>query len=108
MGSGEGSIATAPSGGARGFGPRIAMRFRGEAPALLSLPWTLPLEDWPSAGVTFLELPVGESRHVVRFVSLDGEVVAIKELPLRPGQKEYEVMRALEQQLSSWERENGQ
>lgn len=73
------------------------MRFRREAPALLGLPWTLPLEEWPEAGVSFLELPVGESRHIVRFVSLDGEVVAIKELPLRPGQKEYGVLRALEE-----------
>jgi hypothetical protein len=75
----------------------MSMRFRGEAPALLGLPWALPLDAWPDAGVTFLQLPVGESRHVVRFVELDGEVVAIKELPLRPGQQEYEVMRALEE-----------
>ena len=79
------------------FGPRISMRFRGGAPALLGLPWALPLEAWPEAGVTFLQLPVGESRHVVRFVSVDGEVLACKELPLRPGRKEYEVMRALEE-----------
>ena len=96
-GAGDPMIAAPPSGGSRTFGPRITMRFRAEAPALLSLPWTLPLETWPDAGVTFLQLPVGESRHIVRFVSLGGEVVAIKELPLRPGQKEYEVMRALEE-----------
>lgn len=96
-GTGDPTIAAPSAAIARTFGPRITMRFRAEAPALLSLPWTLPLETWPDAGVTFLQLPVGESRHIVRFVSLGGEVVAIKELPLRPGQKEYEVMRALEE-----------
>jgi hypothetical protein len=75
---------------------RVTMRFREAAPALLGLPWSLPLEAWPGAGVTFLQLPVGESRHIVRFVSLGSEVVACKELPLRPGRREYEVMRALE------------
>ncbi len=89
--------AGAPEGAGRAPSPRIAMRFRRDAPSLLSLPWTVPLEAWPEAGVAFLHLPVGESRHVVRFVSLDDEVVAIKELPLRPGQREYEVLRALEE-----------
>jgi len=85
------------SGGASSLGHRTSMRFRGGAPALLRLPWGLPLDAWPDAGITFLQLPVGESRHVVRFVSVEGEVVACKELPLRPGQKEYDVMRALEE-----------
>lgn len=93
-GSPQGGVGAA---GARGFGPRTAMRFRGDAPALLGLPWALPLEAWPEVGVSFLELPVGESRHVVRFVPLEGEVYACKELPLRPGQREYDVMRALEE-----------
>jgi hypothetical protein len=80
----------------RGFGPRMRLRFREDAPLLLGLPWSLPLEEWPDAGVTFLHLPVGESRHVVRFVSVDDDVFALKELPLRPGRSEYEVMRVLE------------
>jgi hypothetical protein len=74
------------------------MRFREGATALLGLPWPEPLESWPEAGVTFLRLPVGESRHIVRFASLDGRVYAIKELPLWAAQREYEVMRALEEQ----------
>ncbi|MEP7333866.1 MAG: DUF4032 domain-containing protein, partial [Terracoccus sp.] len=37
-------------------------------PALLDLPWSTPLEDWPED--TLAALPRGISRHVVRFVKL--------------------------------------
>ncbi len=74
----------------------IAMRFRVPAPGLLALPWAAPLESWPESGVAFLPLPVGESRHIVRFVAVEGIVYAVKELPLRPGRSEYTVMEALE------------
>lgn len=75
---------------------RVTMRFRGDASALLQLPWGLPLAEWPEDAVQFVELPVGESRHVVRFIAVDAELLALKELPVRPGRKEYEVMRELE------------
>ena len=46
-------------------------------PALLDLPWDLPLEVWPDEYIA--ALPKGISRHLVRFVHLGGYVIAIKE-----------------------------
>ena len=46
-------------------------------PALLDLPWDLPLESWPNDAIA--ALPKGISRHLVRFAHLAGHVVAIKE-----------------------------
>jgi hypothetical protein len=76
--------------------PRILMRFRGDVSALLGLPWETPLADWPAGAARFVELPVGESRHVVRFIAGATELLALKELPMRPGRREYEIMRELE------------
>ena len=45
---------------------------------LLSLPWDVPLEDWPEDQL--VALPRGISRHVVRFVRVNGTVYAIKEV----------------------------
>ena len=73
------------------------MRFRDDATALLALPWHLTLAEWPADAVRFVELPVGESRHVVRFISLANDILALKELPIRPAQREYAVMRDLQE-----------
>jgi tRNA A-37 threonylcarbamoyl transferase component Bud32 len=63
---------------------------------LLGLPWNLPLGEWSADRGDFKELPVGPSRHLVRFV-LDGDVLyALKEEPLLIAQREYEVLRRLE------------
>ncbi|HEY8471085.1 MAG TPA: DUF4032 domain-containing protein [Natronosporangium sp.] len=63
-------------------------------PALLDLPWWLPLEEWPTDQL--VALPQGLSRHVVRFVRLDGTVYAVKETSERVAEKEYDVLRQLE------------
>ncbi len=47
-------------------------------PALLDLPWHIPLAEWPAS--LLAALPRGLSRHVVRFVKLSGRVVAVKEI----------------------------
>jgi hypothetical protein len=76
--------------------PRVLMRFRGDVSALLGLPWETPLAEWPADAARFVELPVGESRHVVRFIAGASELLALKELPIRPARREYDVMRELE------------
>lgn len=63
-------------------------------PALLDLPWSIPLETWPEE--TIAALPKGISRHVVRFVNLSGYVVAIKETSAELARKEYDMLRTLQ------------
>ncbi|UNX55280.1 DUF4032 domain-containing protein [Georgenia sp. TF02-10] len=62
-------------------------------PALLDLPWDVPLEDWPQE--VLAALPRGLSRHVVRFVRLAGRVIAVKEIGERIAYHEYELLRSL-------------
>jgi hypothetical protein len=75
---------------------RITMRFRELNQALVAMPWETPLAHWSGPAIEFVDLPVGASRHTVRFAMVDGSIIALKELPLRVGQKEYEVLRELE------------
>lgn len=62
-------------------------------PALLDLPWEVPLENWPEE--ILAALPRGLSRHVVRFVNLSGRVIAVKEIGARVAHHEYEMLRDL-------------
>jgi hypothetical protein len=63
-------------------------------PALLDLPWSVPLEDWPADQL--VALPRGLSRHVVRFVRLDTAVYAVKEVSEPIALREYGLLRQLE------------
>jgi hypothetical protein len=63
-------------------------------PALLDLPWSTPLAEWPADQL--VALPQGLSRHVVRFVRLDGTVYAVKETGERVAEREYDLLRTLE------------
>ncbi|MGB7449093.1 MAG: DUF4032 domain-containing protein [Ornithinimicrobium sp.] len=62
-------------------------------PALLDLPWEVPLEQWPNDHLA--ALPRGISRHVVRFVKMSGGVVAIKEIKEELARREYDTLRML-------------
>lgn len=62
-------------------------------PALLDLPWDLPLELWPDE--TIAALPKGISRHLVRFVRLGEHVFAVKETTEEMAQREYDLLRTL-------------
>ncbi len=75
----------------------IALRLVRPGPQLLTLPWARPLATWGEADARFVALPVGPSRHLVRFCVADGEVLAVKELALWPARREYEALRTLEQ-----------
>ena len=62
-------------------------------PALLDLPWSVPLEDWPED--LLAALPRGISRHVVRFARLSGRIVAVKEIRTELARAEYRLLRQL-------------
>ncbi|MGN6130437.1 MAG: lipopolysaccharide kinase InaA family protein [Nocardioidaceae bacterium] len=63
-------------------------------PRLVTLPWSLPLEDWDDDVV--VALPQGLSRHVVRIVRLDRDVYAVKETRERMAFGEYRLLRDLQ------------
>lgn len=63
-------------------------------PALLDLPWSLPLDLWPDDVIA--TLPKGISRHLVRFAHLSGYVIAIKETSAELARREYDMLRTLQ------------
>jgi len=63
-------------------------------PALLDLPWNLPLDEWSNEHIAIL--PKGISRHLVRFANLSGYVIAIKETTAEMAKREYEMLRTLQ------------
>ncbi|HZD39026.1 MAG TPA: DUF4032 domain-containing protein [Actinomycetes bacterium] len=79
--------------------PDLSIRLRRATPGLLSLPWLEPLASWPVDAAEFRELPVGPSRHTVRFLVADRVLYALKELPTRVARKEYRVLRELEARM---------
>jgi len=62
-------------------------------PALLRLPWDLPLVQWPDE----LDVPLarGLSRHIVRFVRVEQDVYAVKETRAAWAEREYALLRSL-------------
>jgi hypothetical protein len=62
---------------------------------MLDLPWETPLAHWPQD--LFVALPRGISRHVVRFVEVDGTVMAFKEIPEPLAKREFRLLRDLEE-----------
>lgn len=73
--------------------PPIQITAARPDPALLDLPWQLPLEAWPEE--LLAALPRGISRHVVRFVKISGRVLAVKEIKPDLAVREYEMLRDL-------------
>ncbi|WP_420042675.1 DUF4032 domain-containing protein [Cystobacter fuscus] len=75
-----------------------AIHLRQGHPDFLDLPWHLPLEAWTrEVCPRLVEVPRGLSRHTVVFVSYGAEIYALKELPMPIGQREYDVLRGLEE-----------
>jgi hypothetical protein len=62
-------------------------------PELAFLPWELPLEQWSDELV--VALPRGISRHIVRFVRINGRVYAIKEIEQYYASREYALLHEL-------------
>jgi hypothetical protein len=63
-------------------------------PALLTLPWDTPLEEWTEHVVP---VPRGLSRHVVRVIQLEGAFYAVKETSEEMANREYRLLRDLGQ-----------
>ena len=63
-------------------------------PALVRLPWDLPLEEWGEDLV--VALPRGLSRHVVRFVRVGEHTCAVKETDELIARREYHLLRDLQ------------
>jgi Domain of unknown function (DUF4032)/Lipopolysaccharide kinase (Kdo/WaaP) family len=66
---------------------------RADQQAFLSLPWGVPLEEWPQD--LLVEARRGIGRHVVRFVHFGGAFYALKELPPPLADREYRLLGAL-------------
>ncbi len=62
-------------------------------PAIISLPWSTPLEEWTDEYV--VPLPRGLSRHIVRIVRLGTRTYAIKETKEDIAFREYRMLRDL-------------
>ena len=62
-------------------------------PAIVTLPWHLPLEDWTEHVVP---LPRGLSRHIVRIVRLGDRTYAVKETVEAMAFREYRLLRDLQ------------
>lgn len=65
----------------------------GPATGLLDLPLDQPLEEW--ADPRLVQVPRGISRHVVRFMDVDGQIYALKEATDRYVLREHSLLREL-------------
>lgn len=73
--------------------PSLQITAADPDPALLDLPWAVPLEEWPASRLA--ALPRGISRHIVRFVRLSDGVIAVKEISENFARREYQLLRQL-------------
>jgi Domain of unknown function (DUF4032)/Lipopolysaccharide kinase (Kdo/WaaP) family len=63
-------------------------------PAVVGLPWSTPLAEWPEEYV--VPLPRGLSRHVVRIIRLRDRTYAVKETQEELAFREYRLLRDLQ------------
>ncbi len=74
------------------------VRLREPSAELLGLPWETPLARWPATRLPFRVLPVGPSRHLVRFLAAENGLIALKEEPVEIAEREYAILRHLEEE----------
>ena len=63
---------------------------RSSKPFLLETDWSLPLEEWDDARL--VEVARGTHRHVVKFLAVDSDIYALKELPGQDAMREYRLI----------------
>ena len=73
---------------------QFQMTARTGHPAFIDLPWSQPLASWRHERL--VEVARGISRHAVCFVDYSGALYALKELPERLADREYGLLRHLE------------
>jgi hypothetical protein len=75
----------------------VTLSLRPGQPDFIDLPWRLPLSRWPGATNRLVEMQRGLSRHEVVFVEYHSGVYALKELPPEGAEREYALLRGLEE-----------
>ncbi|MDQ6747878.1 MAG: DUF4032 domain-containing protein [Candidatus Dormibacteraeota bacterium] len=75
--------------------PPYTLTLRPGHEELVGLDWARPLARWTSEFL--VDRPAGLHRHEVRFVALHNVTYALKELPVTPARRDYEVLRLLEE-----------
>ena len=73
------------------------IQVRSGHPDFLELPWGTALKEWVKLSGRCVEMPRGLSRHEVVFLSYDQAVYAFKELPPKAAEREFEILRSLEE-----------
>jgi hypothetical protein len=73
-----------------------AIQVREGHPDFIDLPWHLPLANWPGKTPRLVEMERGLSRHEVVFVEYGAAVYALKELPPALAEREYALLRGME------------
>jgi len=76
--------------------PTFQLVARHGHPTFLDLPWHEPLESWRCDRL--VDVVRGISRHVVRFVDYAGRLYALKELPHFYAEREYRLLRHLDEE----------
>jgi len=74
-----------------------AIHLREGHPDFIDLPWHLPLARWASASNRVVEMERGVSRHEVVFVEYGSKLYALKELPPSLAEREYGLLRGMEE-----------
>jgi hypothetical protein len=77
--------------------PVQKLTLREGSPDFEDLPWTLPLAEWIGNCSRIEEVPRGLSRHPVLFVNYSGALFALKELPGKTAEQEYDLLYKMEE-----------
>lgn len=77
--------------------PLLTLSIRPGYPDFLDLPWEYSLGEWRHHCEQRVEVPRGVSRHIVEFVNYGGKLYALKELPPQIAEKEFDLLREMDE-----------